>query len=168
MRRKETSRRLFSKKRKSEPLAIFARRGRRRADSFLCAAERICAALRFAPTRREIVFRAKNFAFFAIFRLFSQKKRSIPFFSSAATYKVDEGRRRFAFETGSLVSASTEKNRFARSLDSAKLALSVALLFNVNRRRRAAESSATRKTTRKERPRNDRRTQRLRFRSKRK
>ncbi len=39
--------------------------------------------------------------YFDFFRKFSQKKRSIPFFSSAATYKVDEGRRRLAFETGS-------------------------------------------------------------------
>ncbi|MBQ6827731.1 MAG: hypothetical protein IJO46_06915, partial [Thermoguttaceae bacterium] len=51
---------------------------------------------------------------------FSQKKRSIPFFSSAATYKVDEGRRRFASETGSARFGVDRKNRFARSLDSAK------------------------------------------------
>jgi hypothetical protein len=81
--------------------------------------------LSFAPrngfARRSDSLRQNAKLFFArkILKIFRKKKRSIPFFSSAATYKVDEGQSRFAFETGSLVSASTEKNRFACSLDSA-------------------------------------------------
>lgn len=138
IRRKKPSRRLFSKKRKSEPPAFFARKGRRRADSSLCAAERICAALRFAPTRRKFVFRSKIFRLFS--QIFAKKNARFRFFRRRRRIKSTKDAVASRSERVPLVSASTEKIVSPARSTRQSAALSVALFFNADRRRRRRDA----------------------------